>query len=438
MRWFPLLLLLTAGTPAAPAAELTSRERELLDGAEARIRAHRVAPLRIEVRDAAGRPVPNTAVRVEHVRHVFQFGAGFDMQLLPRPDETDVDRRHREAFLRLFNVATIHLYWGSYEPRRGAYEDAARSRAIDWLAEHGLTARGHPVFWNHRAAVPGWVDALNPAPDDLAALLDTRLAQLSQAVLPRLRDADVFNELTRWERFTNAFTRFLEARGKVPAVAHYLKETRRLNPHLQTVVNDYDTTPDYAALLRQLIEAGAPIDLIGQQSHMHGGNWPLGQLWTVLERLSGLDRPVLFTELSVLSGPRREIDWRNERRLEGWDTEPGLEAQQAEYLEQFYRLAYSHSNCVGIILWNYSDRRAWLGAPVGVLRKDGTPKPAFERLDHLVNRAWRTGGAFTTDAAGRVLVPDAFEGFYRVSAGGQRRSGEHRKAAPLTVTFALP
>jgi GH35 family endo-1,4-beta-xylanase len=422
-------------TSASFAAEPAVDEARVLAETDARIRQHRTAPLTIEVRDERGRGVAGAKVQVDHVRHRFFFGAGFDTQLLPRPNETEIDRRHREAFLQLFNYATVHLYWGSYEPRRGEYQDRARQQCVDWLKEHGLVARGHPIFWNHRAGVPGWVGALDPAPDVLRPLLDARLEQLSRTVLPGLRDVDVFNELTRWERFENPFTRFLAAEGKVPAVAHYLRETKRLNPNLLTVVNDYETSPDYARLLRELIETGAPVDIVGQQSHMHSGNWPVAKLWGVMERLAAFGRPVLFSEMSVLSGPRRQIDWKTESRIENWETDADNEAKQADYLEQIFRLVYSHPSTCGIVLWNYTDRRAWLGAPVGLLRKDGTRKPSFDRLDALINRTWRTRGEFTTDGSGRVTIPAAFEGSYRVTAAGQAQTREHATSAPLRMVF---
>jgi GH35 family endo-1,4-beta-xylanase len=438
MRMLPILLVVLGWTTRVVAAETNIDESKLLAETESRIRLNRTAPLTVEVRDAQGQAVSGAPVRVEQVRHRFFFGAGFDTQLLPRPNETDVDRRHREYFLRLFNYATVHLYWSGYEPQRGEYQDSARRQCVDWLKEQGLVARGHPIFWNHRAGVPPWVSALDPAPDALTSLLDTRLEQLSRTVLPSLHDVDVFNELTRWERFTNVFTRYVQAQGKMAVVVRYLKETKRLNSNLLTVVNDYDTTPDYARLLQNLIDAGAPVDIIGQQSHMHGGSWPATQLWTILERLSAIHRPVLFTELSVLSGPSRQIDWKTESRILDWNTDPENERNQAQYLEQFYRLVYSHPNTIGIVLWNYSDRRAWLGAPVGLLRKDGTPKPSFERLDALINQTWRTRGEFATDAAGKLVVPGAYEGHYRVSVGGQNQTGEHGKTHPLRLAFAVP
>lgn len=88
------------------ATETGIDEARLLAETDARIRLNRTSPLTVEVRDAEGRPVNGASVRVEHVKHRFLFGAGFETQLPPRTDETEVDRRHREHFLRLFNYST--------------------------------------------------------------------------------------------------------------------------------------------------------------------------------------------------------------------------------------------------------------------------------------------------------------------------------------------
>jgi GH35 family endo-1,4-beta-xylanase len=430
-----LAAVLTATVGAGGTAETSGfvNEAQLLADTDARIQRTRTAPLHIEVTDGQGQPAASQVVNVEHVRHLFHFGAGFDARIMERPDETEVDRRHREQFLRLFNYATVHLYWGGYERQAGQPEGARRAEYARWLKAKGLVPRGHPVFWNQDNTLPRWLRERNPAPAEMRQLMDARLREMSGSVLPELRDVDVFNELVHWERFTNnPMSRLLLEQGKVAVVAEYLKEARRLNAGVQLVVNDYDTTPAFNTLLGRLLAAGAPIDIIGQQSHMHNGPWSVKQIWECLERHAQLKRPVLFSELSVLSGPRRQnLDYLG--RQEGWETDPEHELRQADYLEQFYRLLYSHANCLGVVVWNYTDRGAWLGAPVGLLRKDGSPKPSYERLDRLINQRWRTRGEFTTDAAGRVTVPGAYEGHYRITAGTGEATGDHRVAHPLRV-----
>jgi endo-1,4-beta-xylanase len=439
LGWAGAVLVLITGMGPGVAAENSgpADEAQLLAETDARIRRTRTAPLEIEVTDADGKPAANRVVQVEHVRHLFYFGAGFDARIMERSDETEVDRRHREQFLRLFNCATVHLYWGGYERQEGQPEGERRAEYARWLKAKGLVPRGHPVFWNQDNTLPRWLRERNPAPAEMRELMDERLREMSGSVLPELRDVDVFNELVHWERFTNnPLSRLMVEQGKVAVVTHYLREARGLNPGVQLVVNDYDNTPAFDRLLRQLLEAGAPLDIIGQQSHMHGGPWSVKQTWECLERHARLQRPVLFTELSVLSGPvRRNIDYQG--RQEGWETDPENEQRQAEYLDQFYRLLYSHPNCIGVVVWNYTDRGAWLGAPVGLLRKDGSPKPSFERLDRLINREWRTRGEFTTEPSGRVTVPGAYEGHYRITAGGVEAAGDHRAGQPLRLRVRL-
>ncbi len=167
---------------------------------------------------------------------------------------------------------------------------------------------------------------------------------------------------------------------------------------------------------------------------MHAGNWPVEQTWTVLERLSRLQRPVLFTEVSVLSGPIRSVQ-SGQPLPANWNTDPAHEQTQADYLEQFYRLLYSHPNCAGIVLWNYTDTSAWLGAPVGIFRKDGSRKPAFDRLDRLINHEWRTRGEFRTNSRGEVKVPFAYEGHYAIRCGKKSFELDHSAKAPLSLEF---
>ncbi len=408
----------------------------ILSQTDERILKNRTAPMVIQVVDKNGKPVKNTKVDVQHLKHLFYFGAGFDRTLL-KTNMNEVEQNHRDGFLTLFNYSTVHLYWGRYEFQQGKYNHKVALDSIQWLKEHGLTARGHPIHWNHSASVPRWVNEMKPDADKMRSLLTERVKQLSDTVLPGLHDADVFNELVNWERFNNPFTSLFKERGKISTVVDCTKEVKKLNPNLLLAINDYETSPKYYNLLKDLIDGGAPFDYIGQQSHMHSGNWSFQQMWSILERLSKLNKPILFTELSVLSGPKRQIDWSTERPLQGWNSEPEFEKNQAEYLEKFYSIAYSHSNCIGVVMWDYTDRRSWLGAPVGVLRRDGSKKPSFEILDSLINKKWRTKGSFTTDDNGKIALSNGFEGEYLIKSGTKEVKTIHSQRSPATITITL-
>ena len=408
-------------------------ETQVVAGTDARIRAVRTAPLTVNVVGPAGRPLAGALVRVEHLRHLFWFGAGFDWGLLPHANETRTDQLDREAFLRLFNAATVRIYAEDYEPRPGLYRDDACLEAIGWLNARGLRIRGHPLFWNRVS--PRWLEAAAPAAEQVRNWMDRLLVHASNTILPRMDQVDVFNEVVGWDRVPSVMTPVLAGGGRIAVLAGFLRRFRGLNPHTGIAMNDNDPTPEYFHLLRELIDAGAPLDAVGLQSHMQNGTWSVTQLWNVLNRLGLLGRPVLFTELSVVSGAPRDFNWRPANPP--WETTPAGEAAQADYLEQFYRLVYSHPAAAGIVYWDYSDRGAWLGCPVGLLRRDGSPKPAYWRLDRLVNQAWRTRGEFKADAKGRVVVPQAFEGEYRLTANEVEQRGEHSARRPLEAVIRV-
>lgn len=164
---------------------------------------------------------------------------------------------------------------------------------------------------------------------------------------------------------------------------------------------------------------GEPLyDVIGLQSHMHGGNWSNTKLWNVCERFATFNRPVHFTELTMLSGKK---GWH---RPAPWPSTPEGEAEQAREIKRVYTLLFSHPAVEAITWWNLSDAHAWMQAPAGLLRKDMSPKPAYNVLKKLIREDWWTETSLTTDASGTAT----FRGFYgeyelmiTTPDGGQRR-----------------
>jgi GH35 family endo-1,4-beta-xylanase len=250
-----------------------------------------------------------------------------------------------------------------------------------------------------------------------------------------MESVDVFNGVIAWDRFRTPLTPVLTGQRKAAVIADYLRRFKALNPRSAAMVNDGDSTPEYYELLKSVVEAGGSLDAIGLQGHMQSGVWSVTEMWNSLNRLALLKRPVFFTELGVVSGAPRNFNFRQVDPP--WNTSPEGEAAQADYLDLFYRLAYSHPAVGGVIYLDYSDRSAWLGCPVGLLRADGSPKPAYWRLDRLINQEWRTKGTFLADAGGRLVVPHAFEGDYRISVEGIESRGEHSVDRPLTAMIVI-
>ena len=80
----------------------------------------------------------------------------------------------------------------------------------------------------------------------------------------------------------------------------------------------------------------------------------------------------------------------------------------------------SHPAVEAITYWGLTDAGAWLGAPIGLVRADGTPKPSYDALRTLIKGEWWLAPTTAvTDADGRLSVT-GFAGDYELRAGGLR------------------
>lgn len=387
------LLLGNIAEAAAPEAQ------DPLAGAEERIERHRKADVTIQVRTADGRPVRGATVRVEQTRHAFLFGCNI-FPLFSYTGEQHVT--YARQFAALMNYATLGFYWGAYEPQPGQTGAAAQERIARWCQEHGIATKGHPLVWHE--VYPSW----GPAdPEEARARLHDRVTDIVRRFRGLVDRWDVVNEATVSARFENGFGRWVKRDGAASVVGEALEWARAANPDATLLYNDFNVGPDFERLVEALVAARKPLDAIGIQSHMHGGEWPLERAWQVCETYARFGKPIHFTELTVLSG---EHGWQ---KPAPWPSTPDGEARQADYVEKLYTLLFSHPAVAAITWWDFMDG-GWQGAPAGLVRADLTPKPAYQRLLALVKGKWWTTATAKTDRSGRCQLR-GFLGGYRVS-----------------------
>ena len=184
------------------------------------------------------------------------------------------------------------------------------------------------------------------------------------------------------------------------------------------MLNDFNTSISYEILIDGCLSAGVPISAIGIQSHQHQGYWGKEKIEEVLERYSHFGLPIHFTENTILSGSLvpEYIEDLNDWQVEEWPSTPEGEERQCKELEEMYRMLFAHPLVEAITTWDFRDG-AWLKAPSGIIRKDGTVKPAYDMLKNLIHKEWSTDETLTTDENGFVKL-DAFKGEYNIEAKG--------------------
>jgi len=406
--------------------EKKSRD-EILDQADARIAKCRKGSAILSLVAPDGKPLDaGVAIEIRQMRHKFLFGCNiFKLGRCRTPDDNAGYEKH---FAALLNYATLPFYWWNYERELGKPDDARTEEIVRWCKANNVTTKGHPLAWN-------WVEP-NWLPDEPEAAMQAQFNRIEHCVR-RFKDDinvwDVVNEATHYDRpeckqRAPKLTEAIRRMGIGAYVCGAFKAARRANSQATLIINDYRTDPAYIdSVISKLVEEdgqgealdgikpafGGPLyDVIGIQSHMHGGYWGAERVWQVCEQFAKFGKPLHFTETTLVSGPRTE---------QGWRTTPEGESRQAEQVAEFYRVLFSHPAVAAITWWDFTDQDAWQGAPAGFLRVDMTPKPAYEQLQQLIKGKWWTQIKTTVAEAGRANFEGFFGQYEVIAHSGSRR-----------------
>lgn len=361
--------------------------------------AHRKGEVTLTLLGPDRHPLADRVVTVAQRRHAFAFGnIGFDFVPLaggPGPGEVfggatglDLDTLG-DLWLNLFNTATLPFYWGSYEPRAGRPDVDRLTVTAHWLADRGVSVKGHPLVWH--TVQPDWL--LGLPLNEVESLLRKRIRDLVSGFAGTIDVWDAINEAVIMPVFTNgenAVTPLAWDRGRIAMVRMAFEEARAANPSATLVLNDFDLSSAYECLIEGVLEAGVRIDALGLQTHMHQGYPGEDYMRRTLDRFARFGLPLHMTETTIVSGHLMpsHIDDLNDYQIPDWPTTEEGEARQAEEIVRHYRSLVEHPAVQSINYWGITDDGAWLGAPVGLVRKDGSRKPSYGALESLIKGEW--------------------------------------------------
>ncbi|WP_439564591.1 endo-1,4-beta-xylanase [Microcella sp.] len=401
--------------------------------------AHRRASAELTVLGADGHPLAHTDVMVAQTRHAFGFGCiGFDF--VEHANGSRDESALADDWFGLFDLAILPFYWGDFEPERGRPDTARLQQTARWFRERGARVKGHPLVW-HTVKVP-WLDGV-PL-DEVERLVRDRVRRDVTDFAGLVDEWDTINEVVIMPDFVNEpdgipnpITRLAQRLGRVEMVRLAVDEARAADPTARLLLNDFDLSADYERLIEAVLEAGIRLDAIGVQTHMHQG-FRGAELLDIADRFGRFGLPVHFTETTIVSGelmPSEIVDL-NDFQVETWPSTPEGEARQAHELEQHYRMLVGHPAVESITYFGITDRDAWLGAPAGLVRLDGTRKPGYDTLERLIRGEWWLAPTMLrTDESGRIRL-SGFAGDYALSRADARADVTVPKgASEFTMTL---
>lgn len=376
--------------------------------------------------DENGEPLDGVRVSVRQKSHEFRFGG--TTFFLNGFADAERDGKYERQFTGLFNYGVLPLYWDTLEPERGkprfekdsvpVYRRPPMDTSVEFCRKNGLRMKGHCLVYN--AFQPDWIPENSR---ELKILIEKRVSEIAARYGNLFEDMDVINEMITF--YKNAYpgngARNLPITDEPDHEEWAFRLAGRYFPHTRLFWNEggYETFADpnykghrsfYYMALRENLAKGAPIGGIGMQYHCYSEKEtadralrtlcnPLRML-EVFERYSDFGLPIHISEVNVPS----------------WSNDPEDEALQAELVKRLYRLWFSQKQVGAVVWWNLADGTAYGNENRyfgGLLRNDCSPKPAYEVLDGLINREWRTELCVTAD---RRLDFRGFYGDYEVEA----------------------
>jgi len=395
----------------------------LLDKARADIERYRKGKIKLQVIDMNGRPVPGVLVSYKQSSHDFLFGAN------PMGYLSQFDDKYalvlKEAGI---NYSYILCSWASLEPSPGVYEFGVidEYQNITRQIEYGFNLMGGLALWFSDVGDASFMPLyqIDMSLDELKDNIYNHMRALVSRYKDWIKDWEITEQnlpfanmvgLT-WEEKLETYRVFINGTKSVDPEAKFIFSSLAL-PYEQGLgrlgdVNQYAGGICFPDFLDLIINKGIQVDTIGLEFYYSGKNTDgyipptleLSQINNLLEKYQKYSKPLLVREFSA---PSVQVDgtgwWHHE-----WD-----EQTQAEYLRDFYTLAFSKRLVKGIS-WSFgvSDKDAYIIGG-GLLREDFTPKPSYHTLKNLITSIWTTTGQGITDENGQVSF-SGFAGDYEI------------------------
>ena len=385
----------------------------------------------IRFTDASGKVLANADVEARQTNHEFLFGCGaFDF--LPATADGDTGKisfyqdkvdpkvsfyKDRVSkWLDLFNYGTLPFYWGGFEPKEGEPLTESRMRAAKFMRENGATPKGHPLCWH--TACANWLMEY-----DNKTILSKQLDRINRDVTAFKGVIDIWDVINEvvimpvYDRYDNAITRICKDLGRVRLIKEVFDAAKAANPDATLLINDFNLSESYRILIDGCLNAGVPISAIGIQTHQHQGYMGKEKLNDILERFSFFGLPLHFTENTLVSGeimPKDIVDL-NDYQVEKWPSTPEGEERQMKEWKEMYEILFAHPLVEAVTGWDFADG-AWLHAPSGLIREDGTIKPSYLEIKRMKEEEWSTNVTLHTDENGFATLT-GFRGDYEFKCG---------------------
>lgn len=301
---------------------------------------------------------------------------------------------YKSVMLKYCNsgVSGNQFKWSGIEPSgRNILNYAPFDYTFNWYNSVGWDMRAHTLLWGGNNStdyhcIPQWVMNLSSDKNAMYEACKTRIIREVTRYKGKIKEYDVLNEPTH--------ANYLQSIVGDSINWNSFKWAHEADPDAKLYINDYNIiewqnqTDNFVALVKKMLQNGAPISGIGSQCHI-GSSVDLTNFKTRFDQLGQFGLPVKITEFDM-------------------GAKSLTEKQYAAEISKMMRLAFSHPSIEGFVFWGITEPTWVPESIVNLIREDRTTKLAADSLYHLTHEVWTTKLAGETDLSGNY----AFNGYF--------------------------
>jgi GH35 family endo-1,4-beta-xylanase len=374
--------------------------------ARLRILKNRTRRVHLSLKGKNGSLLKNAVVKVELKKHAFQFGGAICSWKLNPNFNQEKYQEYRERTLENFSAVsfTNALKWHPWVRDWG--ENFYKENTLDslkWVEEQKLPFRGHCMVWPRKCSVSNELAQLLKAEKPNKKLIERKILEhirdIGAATSFCMDEWDVLNESIPCHDVQDIcgdqvmIDWFKEARKVLPS-----KVKLALNEYsILSVLTDTEKISKHEDRIKYLLDGGAPLEVLGFQSHMGGAPPSPERIYRVLNRFSKFHLPIRATEYDIKSNDEDLI---------------------YDFTRDFLTIMFSHSSVIGVQMWTFD----------GFYDKDGQITTFGKAYQDLVLKKWKTVKNGRTDTKG-IFSFRGYLGEYelQITVNGQK----------ITKTFKL-
>lgn len=255
----------------------------------------------LHVTNKQGKKLKGAKITIKQTKPYFSLGCATAETILE-------NESYQKWFTSRFPATTFdnEMKWYFTEKTRGHENYTTADTMLAFFKRHGISVRGHNIFWDNPTENLPWVRSLSP--EELVEASVNRIVSLMLRYAGKVIAWDVMNE--------NLHFSFFEDRIGENASSIFYSFAQELDPVTTMFMNEYNTLEypeDLRATPSKYIEKikeikgykGTAIKVVGIGLQGHFGKPNIPYVRACLDVLATTNMPIWLTELDVKRGPHQ-------------------------------------------------------------------------------------------------------------------------------------